>query len=629
MIYQFDNIDVDLSQFELRVAGVVTPIEPKVFNLIVYLIQHRDRIVSRDELFEQVWQGRTVSDTTLSNHIKSARKILGDNGNAQQVIKTIRTRGYQFIIAVQEKSLTNSTCVEQTSVLEQQTSSVFSIKRVLPFNVIYLVLIVIFIAVIITQSFLSDTNKNAQPYILVVPFSVSSDQPEKLLPLSDQITRELIKNLRKVSGLKVVPPPSSFTFKTNKVRSHIQQQVPDVTFVLDGVINQDNDGNIRISIEFEDLAENTLLWNDIFDLPKNSKNRFTWQKGIAESVSESLKVVILEEEKSQLAQTPTYNLAAYNLYTQGQYQLSLMTHESVRRSIELFSKAIALDVKFEAPYIAKASAYRTLMIYFEKPVDILPKVISSAVDVLAANPDSAQIMSSLGLAYVHAWMWEDAWTMLNNARSKDSTLASTELGFSLFYAAIGNKEKVRHSLEKANKLDPLNQEIAEWGMWSLMMTNQMEEAIQFGEEKVKLHPNLPYPLLSLSVALYIKGDFDRAIELAQQGVLLSQRNPYSLILLAQAYAANKNNEKARKFITEAQANNQYMCPYETAIVYILMDEIEKVYPLLDEAQKYQSNCLIFTKHDPRLEVIRDEPRYMKLLNEIHLDDLSISRVFKN
>ena len=83
MIYRFGIFDVDLKQFEIRVAGQLAVIEPKVFNLIVYLIQHRGRLVSRDELFEQVWHGREVSDTTLSNHIKSARKVLGDNGNNQ------------------------------------------------------------------------------------------------------------------------------------------------------------------------------------------------------------------------------------------------------------------------------------------------------------------------------------------------------------------------------------------------------------------------------------------------------------------------------------------------------------------------------------------------------------------
>ena len=74
--------------------------EPKVFDLLVYLIKHRDRVLSREELLQEVWEGREVSDATLSNHVKSARKILGDSGELQSTILTIRGRGYQFIAPV-------------------------------------------------------------------------------------------------------------------------------------------------------------------------------------------------------------------------------------------------------------------------------------------------------------------------------------------------------------------------------------------------------------------------------------------------------------------------------------------------------------------------------------------------
>ena len=76
--------------------------EPKVFDLLVHLIRHRDRVLSREELLQEVWDGREVSDTTLSNHVKSARKVLGDSGELQSTIQTIRGRGYQFIAPVRE-----------------------------------------------------------------------------------------------------------------------------------------------------------------------------------------------------------------------------------------------------------------------------------------------------------------------------------------------------------------------------------------------------------------------------------------------------------------------------------------------------------------------------------------------
>jgi len=100
MKYQIAEYTVDTARYRITSGDAVIPAEPKVFDLLVYLIRHRDRVLSREELFKEVWDGREVSDATLSNHVKSARKVLSDNGELQQTILTIRGRGYQFIAPV-------------------------------------------------------------------------------------------------------------------------------------------------------------------------------------------------------------------------------------------------------------------------------------------------------------------------------------------------------------------------------------------------------------------------------------------------------------------------------------------------------------------------------------------------
>src|SRR5678816_4624765 len=100
MKYQIAEYTIDTARYRITSGDAVIPAEPKVFDLLVCLIRHRDRVLSREELFRDVWEGREVSDATLSNHVKSARKVLGDNGELQQTIVTIRGRGYQFIAPV-------------------------------------------------------------------------------------------------------------------------------------------------------------------------------------------------------------------------------------------------------------------------------------------------------------------------------------------------------------------------------------------------------------------------------------------------------------------------------------------------------------------------------------------------
>lgn len=107
MIYHFNNFSLDSANYCLSDNGIKLPIEPQVFDLLHYLLINHSRVLSRTELLDHVWAGRIVSDTTLSGHIKSVRKVLGDNGQCQKIIKTIHGRGYQFIQPVthQEEQL--------------------------------------------------------------------------------------------------------------------------------------------------------------------------------------------------------------------------------------------------------------------------------------------------------------------------------------------------------------------------------------------------------------------------------------------------------------------------------------------------------------------------------------------
>ena len=100
--YQVGPYVIDTARFRLRRGEEPVPLEPKVFDLLVHLVRHRDRVLTREELFDAIWDGRPVSDATLSNHVRNARKALGDNGDLQQTIETLRGRGYRFIAPVTE-----------------------------------------------------------------------------------------------------------------------------------------------------------------------------------------------------------------------------------------------------------------------------------------------------------------------------------------------------------------------------------------------------------------------------------------------------------------------------------------------------------------------------------------------
>jgi DNA-binding winged helix-turn-helix (wHTH) protein len=108
VIYSFGAFDLDTDRLELRRAGTPVPMEPQVFAVLAYLVEHRDRVVSKDELLDNVWGDRFVSESALTTRIKAARRAVGDDGQAQRTIKTLHGRGYRLVAPVREEEPTAS-----------------------------------------------------------------------------------------------------------------------------------------------------------------------------------------------------------------------------------------------------------------------------------------------------------------------------------------------------------------------------------------------------------------------------------------------------------------------------------------------------------------------------------------
>jgi DNA-binding winged helix-turn-helix (wHTH) protein/TolB-like protein len=628
MNYQVGELTIEPARYRVRAGDSTLPVEPKVFDLLVHLIRHRHRVLTREELFQDVWDGREVSDATLSNHIASARKLLGDNGDLQQAILTVRGRGYQFVAPVQEiaedagrvepAAMPTSSAPVTPAVAPSPAAPA---RRRLPL----LVLLVLLLGGVAWAWRLWSPPAGADlPYVVVVPFDVSGDTPaETWQPFADQATREVIRNLRKISGMRVVPVSSAFTFKGKKTREHIRAQLPEVRYVLDAVVTVAADNTLRISTELEDLHKGGVVWEHDYSGRTDDTNLFAMQASIAAAVSQSLKVAILDEERRALGELPTANLKAYELYVAGRHQQDLVTHESLPKAVALFNQAIALDPTFFDAYIARSDAYRQLFAYFEPPVKMLQAVVDSLAEARALRPDSAEAWSTLGLTYVMAWRWKDAWTALNAAKRRDPTLAQTELGFALYYSGLGEADKVKRALATANRLDPLNAEMADWGNWALFTMGESAAARTWSEQKMRQHPDIGLVFSGAGIGASIAGDHGRAVKLAERGAEMDG-SAVALIMLANAYGYAGFKGKVLPLLEKAERAPGFACPYESAAAHLSIGDKERAIALLGEAVEKRSNCLVFLRNDPRWAAIRSDPRFAVLLRRVGLDDTSLA-----
>ena len=194
MIYRFDALSLDTESLELRRDNEVIAVEPQVFSVLAYLVEHRDRVVSKDELIDAVWDGRAISDGALNSRINSVRRAVGDDGTAQSVIKTFTRRGFRFVGSVSEDTASDIETDSLATHLER-------------------------------------------PSIAVLPFGNLSNDPEQEY-FSDGITEDLITALSRISQFRVVARSSTFSYKGLSPDARQVAREMDARYVIEGNVRK-------------------------------------------------------------------------------------------------------------------------------------------------------------------------------------------------------------------------------------------------------------------------------------------------------------------------------------------------------------------------------------------------------
>src|SRR5215217_6444335 len=203
MKYSFAEFVIDLNQQELRRMGEVVHIEPQVFDVIVHLVRNHDRIVSKDELIETIWNGRIISEAALSSRINGARRALGDNGTDQALIRTLHKRGFRFIGDVQTISAPDAEpeqarFVPASGLIDDAPARVSIAAELSRLDDV------------VSESVKAEAS--ARPSIAVLPFANMSDDPENDY-FSYGLTEDIIRLLARNRWLSVVSRHSTIGFQ--------------------------------------------------------------------------------------------------------------------------------------------------------------------------------------------------------------------------------------------------------------------------------------------------------------------------------------------------------------------------------------------------------------------------------
>jgi TolB-like protein/Flp pilus assembly protein TadD len=307
MLLTFGTCSIDCARRELRRGGELVAVEPQVFDVLVYLIQHRDRVVTRDDLLASVWGGRIVSESTLSSRINSARSAIGDSGEHQQWIRTIARKGVRFIGDVQERQGTGASSLAGEA-LAAPSAPYASASPALP----------------------------DKPSIAVLPFANMSGDPEQEY-FSDGITEDIITALSRLRWFFVIARNSAFAHKGK--RTDVRQVGRDlgVRYVLEGSVRRSGQ-HLRITGQLSDATTGNHIWSERYD--RELTDIFALQDEITSSVAAAIEPKLLAAEAVRSEKRSAADLDAWDLVMRALTHYWRMTTAETTTAIDMLREAV-------------------------------------------------------------------------------------------------------------------------------------------------------------------------------------------------------------------------------------------------------------------------------------------------
>jgi TolB-like protein len=323
MPFVFGDCVLDPDRRELFRASEMISTGPQVFDLLVYLVKNRERVVSKDDLLDAVWHGRIVSESTLASHVNATRKAIGDSGQKQHLIRTVARKGFRFVGEVREAQPIEKAKLAKNELGDEGETSAPS--PVLPEG----------------------------PSIAVLPFvNLSGDRDQDYF--ADGVVEDVIAALSRIRWLFVIARNSSFTYKGRTVDVKQVGRELGVRYVLEGSVRKAAQ-RTRITAQLIDATTGGHVWADRFE--GTLGDIFELQDQVAENVVGAIAPQLERAEVERAKRKPTESLDAYDHYLRGTANLQRGTREAIDEALVQFHRALQIDPDFASASAMAAWSY--------------------------------------------------------------------------------------------------------------------------------------------------------------------------------------------------------------------------------------------------------------------------------
>jgi TolB-like protein len=461
VLYRFENYVLDADRRELRRAEAQQAVEPKVFDLLVHLIANRERVVSKDDLLVAVWNGRIVSESTLTSCINAARGAIGDSGEAQRLIKTLPRKGLRFVGDVQEDHGSHNPSQSAQPARERIAISEGSLTSVTP-------------------------RVADKPSIAVLPFTNMSGDPEQEY-FSDGITEDIITALSRLRWFFVIARNSTFAYKGQGVDVRQVGRDLGVRYLLEGSVRKSGQ-RLRITSQLLDATNASHIWSERYD--RELTDIFALQDEITEKVAGAIEPQLVAAEGLRAEKRSTDDLDAWDLVARALLHFWKQTSDDSATAISILRQAVEKHPNYCPAHSLLAFA-----------------LLLSAW--MGWTPVASDRKFAAMLAHRAVWLDDgDPWAHLG-------------LGL-LAFTDRQTDEAVRH-FQAALDLNPNSAVAVSLVAIALAFDGRSDEAMVRFEQALRMSPRDPFNALvfaGISTAQYMAGRYGDAVTWARKAMQL-------------------------------------------------------------------------------------------------------------
>jgi TolB-like protein/Flp pilus assembly protein TadD len=568
--YEFGSYRLDVHGGTLFRKDDRVALSPKAAELLVALVQAAGRVLTREQLLQQVWPDTVIEEGSLSSHISMLRKTLGTGPNGQDFIETLPKRGYRFAAPLKRTGL------------EAPGSGV------------------------------------DRAMLVVLPFE-NLTAGERYDYFSDGLTEEMITELARLSPehLRVIARTSAMQFKsTTKSVKQIGSDL-GVSHVLEGSVRRVGE-RVRITAQLIRVSDESHLWAQSYE--QGLHDVLEVQAEVARAVAREIQIKLTPHEERRLDpdKPRSINPQAYESYLRGRHFWYRRTEEGMRKSIECFEEALKYDPSFAAAYDGISDAHTMLACRGITPaVESFHKAKDAARQAVRIQPELGEGYASLAHVRLHDWDWVGLESDFRRAVALDPGYAIAHYWYAEYLMAMDRTGEALGRVQHAWKLDPLNSVInASIGMIRYL-AHDYDGALIALRRGLEIDPTHYVSHLRVGLVCLQKNLLNEAISAMRQAVTHSGGSTEALAGLAQAHAVAGDKPAMERVVQELwEGRRRYVSPYNVARVYGSIGDKQRALEWLEKAYQEHNPDLIELTREPSFASLRSDAKFRELAERI-------------